>query len=188
VTGLRLGWRERAAQFIASRLKFIDESGSNLALTRQYGRATPGERVCEGVPQNYGENVTMLAAISLQGVSAPMTINGAVDGTVFLAYVCEVLVPTLNEGEIVVMDNLGAHPAAGVREAIEAKAARLEYLRPYSLDYNAIEQCWSQRKTYLRKAKARTREALEAALQQALLQITEADARAWFAYCGYPVH
>ena len=175
-------------RFIVARLKFIDESGSNLALTRLYGRATPGERVCEGVPQNYGENVTMLAAISLQGVSAPMTVNGGVDGAVFLAYVREVLAPTLVAGEIVVMDNLGAHRAAGVAEAIEAKGARLEYLPPYSPDYNPIEQCWSKIKTYLRKAKARTREALEAALQQALLEVTEADARVWFTHCGYSVH
>jgi transposase len=183
-----LGWRERITEFVSARLKFIDESGSNLALTRLFGRAEPGERVCEGVPQNYGENVTMLAALGLQGVSAPMTVNGAVDGAVFLAYVRQVLMPTLSEGDIVVMDNLGAHRAAGVAEAIEARGARLEYLPPYSPDYNPIEQCWSKIKTYLRKAKARTREALEAALQQALLQITEADALAWFAHCGYPVH
>lgn len=166
----------------------MDESGSNLALTRLYGRAAPGERVAEGVPQNYGENVTMLAAIGLGGLQAPMTVNGAVDGAVFLAYVREVLCPTLSAGDIVVMDNLKAHKVAGVAEAIEAAGARVEYLPPYSPDMNPIEKCWSKVKTYLRKAKARTREALEAALKQALLTITEADARAWFAHCGYPVH
>lgn len=140
------------------------------------------------MPQNYGENVTMLAAIGLGGVSAPMTLNGAVDGDAFLIYVREVLCPTLRAGDIVVMDNLGAHRVAGVQEAIEAKGARAEYLPPYSPDYNPIEKCWSKVKTYLRKAKARTREALEAALKEALLQITEADARAWFIHCGYPVH
>jgi transposase len=186
--GLREGWRERATEFFIRRLKFIDESGSNLALTRLFGRAAPGVRVAEGVPQNYGENVTLLAAIGLSGISAPMTVNGAVDGEVFLTYVREVLCPTLSEGDIVVMDNLGAHRVAGIKEAIEAKGARLEYLPPYSPDLNPIEKCWSKIKTFLRKAKARTREALEAALQEALLQITEADARAWFAHCGYPVH
>ncbi|MCA1626892.1 MAG: IS630 family transposase [Acidobacteria bacterium] len=188
VTGLRAGWRERAADFVASRLKFLDESGSNLALTRLYGRAAPGVRVAEGVPQNYGENVTMLAAIGTGGMSALMTVNGAVDGEVFLSYVRQVLVPTLAAGDIVVMDNLKAHKVAGVEEAIEAKGARVEYLPPYSPDFNPIEKCWSKIKTYLRKAKARTREALEAALKEALLTITEADARAWFAHCGYPVH
>jgi transposase len=144
--------------------------------------------VAEGVPQNYGENVTMLAAIGTGGVSAPMTVNGAVDGEVFLAYVRQVLAPTVSAGDIVVMDNLGAHRTAGVAEAIEACGARLEYLPPYSPDYNPIEQCWSKVKTFLRKAKARTREALEAALKEAQLTISEADARAWFAHCGYTVH
>jgi transposase len=177
-----------AAEFLAGRLKFLDEMGSNLALTRLYGRAAPGERVSEGVPQNYGENVTTLAAIGLDGVCAPMTVNGAVDGAVFLAYVREVLCPTLREGDVVVMDNLRAHKVAGVREAIEARGARVEYLPPYSPDFNPIEKCWSKVKTYLRRAKARTREALEAALKEALLTITGADALAWLAHCGYPVH
>ena len=176
------------AEFIASRLKFIDESGNNLALTRLFGRAAPGARIAEGVPQNRGENVTLRAALSLSGVEAAMTVNGAVDGEVFLTYVREVLSPTLRAGDIVVMDNLRAHGVAGVREAIEAKGARLEYLPPYSPDLNPIEKCWSKVKTALRKAKARTRDALEAALKEALLAITEADAWAWFAHCGYPVH
>ena len=188
VMGLPAGWRSRVAEFVAARPKFIDESGNNLALTRLFGRAAPGERISEGVPQNRGENVTMLAAIGLGGVSAPMTVNGAVDGEVFLVYVREVLAPTLREGDILVMDNLSAHQVAGVREAIEAKGARLEYLPPYSPDYNPIEKCWSKLKTFLRRVKARTREALEAALKEALLTITEVDARAWFTHCGYPVH
>jgi transposase len=188
VTGLRADWCSRVVEFVVERLKFIDESGNNLALTRLFGRAAPGARINEGVPQNRGENVTMLAAIGLSGVSAPMTVNGAVDGEVFLAYVREVLAPTLSAGDIVVMDNLSAHQVAGVRAAIEAKGARLEYLPPYSPDYNPIEKCWSKLKTFLRRVKARTREALEAALKEALLTITEADTRAWFAHCGYSVH
>jgi len=188
VTGLRSEWSARAINFLVERLKFLDESGSNLALTRLFGRAAPGTRVTEGVPQNYGENMTMLAAIGVGGICAPMTVNGAVDGAVFLAYVCEMLVPTLSKGDIVVMDNLGAHKVVGVREAIEAKGARVEYLPPYSPDFNPIEKCWSKIKTFLRTAKARTRADLEAALKEALLQITQADVRAWFAHCGYPVH
>ena len=188
VKGLRAEWRERAANFVISRVKFIDESGSNLALTRLFGRAAPGARVSEGVPHNYGEKVTMVAALGVGGVRAPLTVNGAVDGEVFLTYVREVLCPTLSEGDIVVIDNLGAHKVAGVAEAITACGAQLEYLPPYSPDYNPIEQCWSKIKTALRAAKARTREALEEALRQALLTITEADVRAWFAHCGYLVH
>jgi transposase len=166
----------------------LEVAGFNLALTRFYGRAEPGERVREGVPQNYGENITMLAALGINGVSAPMIIEGAVDSLVFLTYVKRVLVPTLDEGDIVIMDNLSAHKIAGVEEAIKAAGARVEYLPPYSPDFNPIEKCWSKMKTALRKVKARTREGLESAIRQALLTITEADARAWFAHCGYPVH
>jgi transposase len=111
-----------------------------------------------------------------------------VDGVAFLTCVREVLSPTLSEGDIVVIDNLGAHKVVGVAEAIEARGARLEYLPPYSPDFNPVEKCWSKIKTYLRKAKAHIREALEAALKEALLTISRADALAWFAHCGYPIH
>lgn len=162
--------------------------GSNLALTRLFGRAAPGARIPEGVPQNRGQNITTLAVLSVQGVEAAMTVDGAVDGELFLTYVRQVLGPTLSEGDLVVMDNLKAHKVAGVEEAITATGARVEYLPPYSPDLNPIEKCWSKIKTFLRRAKARTREALEEALRQALLTITEADVRAWFTHCGYPVH
>ena len=165
----------------------MDEAGSNIAMTRLYGRARPGERVNEAAPLNYGENITMLAAISLSGVDAPMTIEGAVDGLVFRAYVEQVLAPTLAKGDIVVMDNLGAHKVAGVTEAIKARGAQVIFLPPYSPDLNPIEKCWSKIKTYLRSAKARTREALEKALKEALLLITPSDASGWFASSGYAI-
>ena len=173
---------------ISGRLKFLDEAGSNVAMTRLYGRAARGERIYEPTPQNYGENITMLACLSSGGLSAPMTVEGAVDGQVFLAYVEQVLAPTLQTGDVVIMDNLGAHKVKGVAEAIEARGARVIYLPPYSPDLNPIEKCWSKIKTYLRAAKARTRQALEEALKQALLMVTESDARGWFASCGYPVY
>ena len=166
-------------------LKFIDESGTNIAMTRLYGRAPRGERVIGSVPQNYGQNITMLAALSSTGVEAVMTVEGATDGDVFRTYVGEVLAPTLSESDIVVLDNLGAHKVEGVRQLIEARGARLIYLPPYSPDMNPIERCWSKIKTALRGAKARTREALEEAIRQALLTVTESDARAWFKHCGY---
>jgi transposase len=136
----------------AARLKFLDEAGSSIAMTRLYGRAAPGERVIDNVPHNYGENITMLAALSLSGISAPMTIEGAVDGLVFRTYVEQVLAPTLSAGDVVVMDNLGAHKVKGVQAAIEARGAKLIYLPPYSPDLNPIEKCWSKIKTYLRAA------------------------------------
>lgn len=173
---------------MVSRLKFLDEAGSNIAMTPRYGRASPGERVNESTPLNYGENITMLAAISLSGIDAPMTIEGAVDGLVFKTYVEQVLAPTLEPGDVVVMDNLGAHKVAGVIDAIEARGAKAIFLPPYSPDLNPIEKCWSKIKTYLRSAKARTREALEKALKEALVLITPNDAAGWFASCGYPVY
>ncbi len=188
VIEMRSEYEAEVLRLVLERLKFLDEAGSNIAMTRLYGRAPPGRRVVESVPQNYGENVSMLAAISVAGVSAPMTITGAVDGLVFLEYVKQVLCPTLAEGETVVMDNLSAHKIAGVRQAIEAKGARLLYLPPYSPDLNPIEKCWAKIKTYLRKAKARTYETLTAALEEALLTITTADIRGWFASCGYSLH
>lgn len=184
----RRGEYQAEVAVISGRLKFLDEAGSNLAMTRLYGRAARGVRVFDSVPQNYGENITMLACLSETGLSAPMTIEGAVDGAVFLAYVREVLAPTLLVGDVVVMDNLGAHKVKGVSEAIEARGATVIYLPPYSPDLNPIEKCWSKIKTYLRAAKARTRQTLEQALKEALLLVTEKDAQGWFASCGYPVY
>ena len=180
--------RDLGAALARHRLTFIDESGIKLAMTRLYGRAPRGERVLGGAPRTYGQNVTLLGALSCPGLEAAMTSEGATDSDVFRAYVQEVLGPTLHEGDIVVADNLSAHKAAGVQEAIAAAGARLLYLPPYSPDLNPIEQCWSKIKTFLRAAKARTRAALDEAVTRALATITEPDARAWFAHCGYVLH
>lgn len=177
-----------AGEFDLERLKFVDESGINLALTRLFGRAPKGQRVVDSVPKNYGDNVTLLGVLSVAGVEALMTVNGATDGDIFLVFVRKVLAPTLREGDVVVWDNLGAHRSIAVREAVEATGARLVFLPPYSPDLNPIERCWSKIKTFLRAAKARTREALEAALKRALATVTESDARAWFAHCGYALN
>jgi transposase len=157
-------------------------------MTRLYGRAPRGERGLGSAPQNYGQNVTILGALSCTGLEAVMTIEGATDADVFRAYVREVLCPTLREGDLVIADNLSAHKAAGVQEAIAASGARLLYLPPYSPDLNPIERCWAKIKTFLRAAKARTREALDAAVMHALATVTESDARAWFAHSGYVLH
>jgi transposase len=154
-------------------------------MTRLYGRAPQGKRVIGAVPRNDGANVTMLAALGSQGIEAVMTIDGATDAEVFRAYVEQVLRPTLRPGDIVIMDNLRAHKVAGIREAIEQVGAQLLYLPPYSPDLAPIEACWSKLKTALRTAKARTREALEQAIAQALTTITASDARSWFHHCGY---
>jgi transposase len=188
VRQLRAEYQEHMRQWALEHLKFIDESGVNLALTRSHGRAAPGERVTEAVPQNYGSNVTLLAALSLTGVSAPWMLEGSIDTEAFRLYLERVLAPTLQPGDIVVMDNLSVHKVSGLTELLASRGARLEYLPPYSPDLNPIEKCWSKIKTALRKAKARTLEALEEALKKAFASITESDARAWFNHCGYAIH
>ena len=154
-------------------------------MTRRYGRARRGQRVHDAVPENWGRNVTVLASLSCQGLEAVMTIEGAADAAVFRAYVSEVLAPTLKPGDVVVMDNLGAHKAQGIRSAIEASGATLMYLPPYSPDYSPIEPCWSKLKTCLRAIKARTRDALDEALAHVINTVTASDAKGWFTHCGY---
>jgi transposase len=169
-------------------LVFLDESGASTQLTRNYGRAPRGERVREGTPNSHWRTVTMLAALTTKGLRAPMTIESPTDGDVFLAYLEQVLCPWLQPGQVVIMDNLAAHKVEGVRQRIEATGARLIYLPPYSPDFNPIEKAWSKIKQLLRSAKARTVEALENAVAEALAAITAENALAWFAHCGYRLH
>lgn len=186
--GERAAYRVKTAGLDVRRLVFIDETGVNLAMARRYGRAPRGKRAVGRVPKNWGENVTILGAMRSDGVSVVMTVEGATDTDVFSVFVRELLVPSLRAGDVVVMDNLGAHTSAWVEKAIEAAGARLIYLPPYSPDFNPIEQCWSKVKTFLRAAKARTREALDDAISRAFQTVTADDAAGWFTHAGYPVH
>ena len=170
---------------LVKRLKFIDETGMNLGMTRLYGRAAPGQRVVETTPGHSGANYTLIAALGWYGVQAPWVMAGAVDGWVFENYTEQILAPTLRRGDIVVLDNLSAHKSPRVSQIITACGARLQYLPPYSSDFNPIEQCWSKVKTALRAAKARTWDALVEALGSALRSVNRQDAQAWFAHCGY---
>ena len=154
-------------------------------MTRAWGRAPRGQRIAEATPQGHWQVLTTLGALSPRGIVAAMTIPEATDGDIFLAYLQQVLCPKLQPGDCVVMDNLSAHKVQGVRELIQAAGAELLYLPPYSPDLNPIEQAWSKLKQSLRTAKARTAEALEEALAQALAAITAANASAWFHHCGY---
>ena len=156
-------------------------------MTRRYGRAPSGERVGEGTPAGHWRTLTLLSAMSLEGVIAAMTVESPTDGDVFLTYVEQVLCPRLRPGQVVVMDNLPAHKVDGVRSLIETVGAELLYLPPYSPDFNPIEQAWSKIKQQLRSATARTLETLDAAITQALAQITVQNATAWFAHCGYAI-
>lgn len=170
---------------VLARLRFIDECGTHLGLTRLYGRAAPGERVVEATPGYSGPHYTLVASLSLIGVQAPWAFEDAMNTQAFETYVEQVLGPTLQAGDLVVLDNLSAHKGAEVHRLIEARGAQLVFLPPYSPDLNPIEKCWAKVKTALRKAKARTWEALLDALAAALRAITPDDALAWFTHCGY---
>jgi len=154
-------------------------------MTRPWGRAPKGERIHEATPQGRWQVLTTLGAMSLRGIDAAMTVASATDGDVFRTYVEQVLCPKLRPGDAVVMDNLSAHKVAGIRERIEATGAQLLYLPPYSPDLNPIEKAWSKFKKFLRDAKARTQEALDQAITEALKTITAANPAAWFRHCGY---
>jgi transposase len=184
----RRDYRQTVSHLAVDRFKFIDEAGVNLSMTRRYARAPRGQRATGSVPANHGANVTMIGALSIDGLGATMTIEGATDGAVFLAYVEQLLVPTLVAGDIVIMDNLGAHKVEGIAEAIEACGASVIYLPPYSPEMNPIEHCWSKLKTALRAIGARSKHDLDEAIASVLTCITESDARAWFTHCGYSVN
>ena len=170
---------------LVKRLKFLDESGTHLGLTRLCGRATPGQRVVEATPGYSGPHYTLIATLGWQAVTAPWIFEGSINRVAFEAYVRSQLLPTLRRGDIVVMDNLSAHSGETIRQLIEARGARLEFLPPYSPDFNPIELCWSKVKAALRTAKARTLEALVEAVAKALRSIAFTDIQNWFAHCGY---
>jgi len=167
---------------------FVDESGATTEMTRRYGRAPRGERVREATPAGHWSTLTLLGAMSREGLVASMTVESPTDGEVMGAYVEQVLCPRLQPGQVVVMDNLGAHKVQRVRELIEATGAQLLYLPPYSPDFNPIEQCWSKVKQRLRDLKARTVDSLQQAISEAITTITPQDASAWFRHCGYDLH
>lgn len=180
------GWfRRRTRDLNHGRFLFVDESAVNTAMTRRYGRAPRGQRVYDSAPRNYGAHTSIIGALSLRGLVATMTVEGAVDTLCFDAYVERVLAPQLRRGDVVVLDNLGAHRASRLEEVVAECGARVLWLPPYSPDYSPIEQCWSKIKSYLRGAKARTADALDKALAQAIEFVTKADIRGWFKHCGY---
>lgn len=166
----------------------MDEAGVNTAMTRRYARAPRGERAQDSAPRNYGEQTSLISALCLErGLLATMTVEGSVDTLCFDAYVTQVLSPHLKRGDVVVLDNLGAHKASCLAQVAEERGAQVLWLPPYSPDYSPIENCWSKIKTALRAAKARTREELNKALVKAIELVTKADIQGWFTHCGYSV-
>ncbi len=154
-------------------------------MTRLRGRAPEGERLRAGVPHGHWRTTTFVAGLRIGGIDAPMLIDGAINGASFLAYVQQVLVPTLNPGDVVIMDNLASHKTPAVREAIETAGAELRFLPPYSPDFNPIENAFAKLKALLRKVAARTRDALWSAVADAIEAFPPAECANFFTAAGY---
>ena len=164
---------------------FLDESGALTNLVRTYGRSDLGARCVGFAPQGHWKVMTAVAAVRLDGLTAPFTIDCPMDGQVFGIYVEQVLVPTLRKGDVVVMDNLSAHKRPQIQAMIEQAGASLLYLPPYSPDFNPIEMIWSKVKRLLRTIAARTVDALHDAFGHAFAAVTAADISGCFRHCGY---
>ena len=185
--GARALWRWLVSYFDVRRLVFVDECGTHISMDRLRSRAPRGVRAYGKVPKNRGKNLTLIASMSLHGIGESMCIEGATDAAAFEVYVEHFLAPSLSEGQVVVMDNLGAHQPKRIRELIEARGAQMVFVPSYSPDLNPIEQAFSKIKNILRKLGGRTHEALLEAMEEALSKVTAADAAGWFHHCGYQV-
>jgi len=168
-------------------LVFVDESGVNIGMTRLYGRALGEQRVIEYVPDVRYNRLSILSSIRLDGTMVPLTYEGTLNGALFVTYIRERLAPTLNKGDIVIMDNASPHKVQGVEEAIEERGAFVLYLPAYSPDLNPVEMMWSKIKAHLRKVKARTLDALYSALKDALDSVSVSDINGWFSETNYSV-
>lgn len=183
---MRAAWRTLVAgELDAAGLVFVDEMGSNTSLAPLHCWSRGGERARLEAPRNRGKNTTLLASMSSEGMGPTLAVEGSTNKVVFEAYVERVLAPSLKAGQVVVMDNLSAHKGEGVRELIEERGCEVLFLPPYSPDYNPIEEAFSKIKGMLRKAQARTKEALIEALGAAISAVTAEEAWGFFEHCGY---
>ena len=183
----RKEWIKKTRDIDSNRFIFLDETGTNLAMTRRYARAEGQARAHGYAPKNQGENVSLIGSIRLDGEITAMNFTGSLDGDAYCVYAKEILCPSLRAGDIVVMDNLRVHQNKFVRDMIETCGAEVWYLPPYSPKLNPIEECWSKVKTILRTIAARTRDALDDGITYALNAITSSDARGWFEHSGYAI-
>lgn len=183
----RAAWREQAKQLPTQDLVIIDETGSRINMTPLYSYAPRGERAIGTVPRNYGANLTLIASLLLEDMGEAMLLDGSADSSAFEMYVEQILAPSLRSGQIVILDNLSIHLGPRVKEAIEERSCQVLFLPPYSPDFSPIEGAFSKLKTILRRVGARTREALQDAIIQALSCITDQDALGWFRHCGYSI-
>jgi transposase len=183
----RARWHEYLAVEPVRRLVFVDESGANTKMTRLRGRALAGGRLLARIPHGHYQTSTLISGMRLQGPCAPWLFEGPMNGEMFLAWVQQGLVPTLQKGDLVIMDNLATHKIGGIREAIEAIGARLLYLPPYSPDFNPIENMWSKIKQILRSQAPRTESALLLATETAFQTISPADCQGYFFSAKYAI-
>ena len=168
-----------------ARLVFVDECGTHTSMTRRRARAARGVRARGAVPRNRGSVTTLIAGVSLAGMSAAMTVEGGTDTAVFATYLERVLLPTLSAGQVIVVDNVGAHQPDRIRHLVAAAGCQLVFLPAYSPDLSPIEEAFSKFKALIKAAAARTRAALDAAIAAALNAVTAADVAGWFAHAGY---
>ena len=183
---LRAAWRTIVAGSVeAGRFVFVDECSTNTSLRPLYAWAKRGERALCSAPRNWGPNVTLLSSMTLSGMGPSVAVEGATTKAVFEAYIEQAHAPSLRPGQVVVMDNLSAHKGGRVRELVEERGCEVVYLPPYSPDFNPIEQAFSKLKGLLRKAEARTREALIEAMGRGVEAVTATDASGFFGHCGY---
>jgi transposase len=185
VAAARAAWRQLAPRFDPDKLVFIDETGASTKMARLYGRSKRGSRCRGPIPHGHWLTTTFTAALRRTALTAPMTLDGPMNAVAFHAYVEQVLAPTLNPGDIVVMDNLPAHKGAAVRSAIETRGASLVLLPPYSPDFNPIENAYAKFKSLLRGEGARTVDALETAIANAFHAFTPQECTNYFTAAGY---
>ena len=181
----RRDWFEAQPELDPQRLVFIDETGLSTKMARLRGRARRGERCRAGIPHGHWKTTTFTAGLRSSGLIAPLVLDGPMDGEVFLAYVEQLLAPSLQPGDTVIMDNLPAHKVHGVREVIQAAGASLLYLPPYSPDFNPIEMAFSKLKALLRAAAARTMPDLWQAIANALKRFSPDECQNYLAAAGY---
>ncbi len=185
IAAARAAWRAEQPKLKPARLVFIDETWIKTNMTRLRGRAPKGERLVAATPHGHWKTSTFIAGLRDNALTAPAIFDGAINGELFLAYVEQVLAPTLSEGDIVIMDNLGSHKVAGVRAAIEAKGATLLYLPAYSPDLNPIEQVFSKLKSILRAKAIRSVDALWTALGAIADAVTPQECANYLRHTGY---
>jgi len=166
-------------------LVFIDETGAATDMARRYGRCPRGQRLVSAVPWGHWKTTTFVAALRVGEIAAPCVFDGPMDGESFRAYVEQCVVPILRPDDIVFIDNLPSHKVSGIREAIEGAGAQLRYLPAYSPDFNPIEQFFAKLKALLRKAAARTIEALIEAIADVLTKVSSLECANYFASRGY---